>query len=99
MVRFEDLVFRQYEITRTICSCAGGDTKQKHEFKYCVKSAKQGPGHGTNDEKTDMVHAWIKYGKRKVAKSGYNDQDWEASLKFISRDLMDKLNYKYPPAT
>ena len=97
MVRFEDLVFRQYETTYTICGCAGGRTAEKHEFKYIVNSAKQGPGHGAKDEKTDMVHAWIKYGRPKEVKSGYSDLDWEASLKYLSKDLMDKLGYKYPP--
>ncbi|KAL7511495.1 hypothetical protein ACHAXN_008461 [Cyclotella atomus] len=98
MVRFEDLVFRQYVTTKTICTCAGGDTKEKDEFKYIVNSAKQGPGHGAKDEKTDMVTAWIKYGKPKKAKSGYNDLDWEASLKYVSKELMNKLGYQYPPS-
>jgi hypothetical protein len=99
MVRFEDLVFRQYVTTRTICSCAGGDTKPKDKFKYIVNSAKQGPGHGAKDQKTDMVHAWIKYGKPKEIKSGFSDQDWNASLKYLSRDLMTKLEYRYPPSS
>lgn len=97
MVRFEDLVFRQYATTQTICSCAGGETKPKADFKYIVNSAKTGPGHGAKSEKTDMVHAWIKYGKQKEVRSGYSDLDWEASLKYLSKDLIEKLQYKYPP--
>lgn len=44
-----------------------------------------------------MVHAWIKYGKQKEVRSGYSDLDWEASLKYLSKGLIEKLQYKYPP--
>eukprot|EP00577_Skeletonema_sp_RCC1716_P011724 CAMPEP_0113437822 /NCGR_PEP_ID=MMETSP0013_2-20120614/37629_1 /TAXON_ID=2843 ORGANISM="Skeletonema costatum, Strain 1716" /NCGR_SAMPLE_ID=MMETSP0013_2 /ASSEMBLY_ACC=CAM_ASM_000158 /LENGTH=433 /DNA_ID=CAMNT_0000328519 /DNA_START=131 /DNA_END=1430 /DNA_ORIENTATION=+ /assembly_acc=CAM_ASM_000158 len=65
IVRFEDLTFRQYETTKTICECAGGVVKPQNMFKYIIKSAKQGPGHGKVSERTGMVEAWIKYGQPK----------------------------------
>ena len=90
------MTFRQYETTKVICQCAGGTTKPKNVFEYIINSAKIGPGHGKKEERTGMIDAWIKYGRPKELKAGYNDEDWQASLKFLSRGLMEKLGYKYP---
>lgn len=96
-VRFEDLIFRPYEVTEAICSCAGGRTNPRDKFEYVVESAKSdSPGHG--DELTGMLDAWIKYGNPMEVKAGFNDADWEASLEFLSRDLMKLLHFKYPPS-
>lgn len=97
-MRFEDLTFRQHETTKIICECAGGKVKPKKMFKYIINSAKQGPGHGKKEERTGMVDAWIKYGKPKEVKAGFSDEDWEASLKFLSHDFVEKLDYRYPPS-
>jgi hypothetical protein len=70
----------------------------KKMFKYIKNSAKQGPGHGRREERTDMVDAWIKYGRPRKIKSGYSDEDWEASVKYLSREFMNELGYKYPPS-
>lgn len=98
IVRFEDLIFRQYDTTKIICDCAGGAVNSKSAFQYIVDSAKQGPGHGKKEERTGMIDAWIKYGKPKEVKAGFSDLDWEASLEFLSRELMRKMGYRYPPS-
>lgn len=98
IVRFEDLIFRQYNTTKIICECAGGKANSKSKFKYIVNSAKQGPGHGKKEERTGMIDAWIKYGKPQEVKAGFSDIDWEASLEFLSHDLMKKMGYGYPPS-
>lgn len=98
IVRLEDLVLRQYETTKILCNCAGGVVPPKEIFKYIVNSAKQGPGHGKKDERTGMVDAWMKFAKPPDAKAGFSDMDWEASLEFLSHELMEKLNYRFPPS-
>mmetsp|Transcript_21007 Transcript_21007/g.34338 ORF Transcript_21007/g.34338 Transcript_21007/m.34338 type:complete len:172 (+) Transcript_21007:207-722(+) len=98
IVRFEDLIFRQYDTTKILCDCGGGVVNPKSEFKYIVNSAKQGPGHGKKEERTGMIDAWIKYGKPKEVKAGFSDLDWEASLEFLSHEFMAKMGYKYPPS-
>ena len=45
-----------------------------------------------------MVNAWLKYGKPMDARAGFSDLDWDASLEFLSRELMEKMDYKYPPS-
>jgi len=97
IVRFEDLTFRQYETTKTLCECAGGVVKPQDMFKYIIKSAKQGPGHGKVSERTGMVDAWIKYGQPKQVKGGFSDQDYDAAIEFLSHEFMERMGYKFPP--
>mmetsp|Transcript_4670 Transcript_4670/g.7218 ORF Transcript_4670/g.7218 Transcript_4670/m.7218 type:complete len:406 (+) Transcript_4670:214-1431(+) len=97
IVRFEDLTFRQYETTKTICECAGGVVKPQDMFKYIIKSAKQGPGHGKVSDRTGMVDAWIKYGQPKQVKGGFSDEDYDAAIEFLSHEFMESMGYKYPP--
>ena len=97
IVRFEDLTFRQYDTTKTICECAGGVVKPRDMFKYIIKSAKQGPGHGKVSDRTGMVQAWIKYGKPKPVKGGFSDEDYDAAIKFLSHEFMESMGYKPPP--
>lgn len=97
IVRFEDLTFRQYDTTKTICECAGGVVKPHDMFKYIIKSAKQGPGHGKVSDRTGMVDAWIKYGQPKQVKGGFSDEDYDAAIEFLSHEFMESMGYKYPP--
>lgn len=99
MVRLEDLVFRQYETTRIICECAGGTVAPEDDFKFIVNSAKIGPAHGKKAERTDMVDAWVKYGKPMAARAEFSDLDYDAAMEFLSRELMEKMGYKYPPSS
>mmetsp|Transcript_20833 Transcript_20833/g.42262 ORF Transcript_20833/g.42262 Transcript_20833/m.42262 type:complete len:411 (+) Transcript_20833:261-1493(+) len=96
IVRFEDLTFRQFETTKIICECAGGYVKPLSSFKYIINSAKQGPGHGKEEDRTGMVKAWIKYGKPYDMKAGFSEADWKASKELLSKDFFDKLGYRYP---
>ncbi|KAL9179356.1 hypothetical protein ACHAXT_008646 [Thalassiosira profunda] len=98
IVRFEDLIFRQFDTTKILCNCAGGEVKSRSSFKYIVNSAKQGPGHGKKSERTGMVDAWVRYGTPPEPKAGFSDLDWEASLEFLSREFMEKMGYHYPPS-
>ena len=66
-------------------------------FKYIIKSAKQGPGHGKISDRTGMVDAWIKYGAKKQVKGGFSDEDYSAAVEYLSHDFMEKMGYQYPP--
>jgi hypothetical protein len=99
IVRLEDLVFHRYETTRIIvCECTGGTVAPEDDFKYIVNSAKIGPAHGKKTEWTDMVDSWVKYGKPMAARANFSDLDYDAAVEFLSRELMEKMCYKYPPS-
>jgi len=99
IVRLEDLVFHRYETTRIIvCECTGGTVAPEDDFKYIVNSAKIGPAHGKKTEWTDMVDSWVKYGKPMTARANFSDLDYDAAVEFLSRELMEKMCYKYPPS-
>lgn len=95
MVRMEDLVFQQFETTKIICECAGGIVPNEDEFIYIVSSAKTGPAHGKKEERTNMIDAWIKYGK--PIKVDFSTLDYNAAIKFLSSELMEKMRFTYPP--
>lgn len=99
LVRLEDLVLRQYNTTKILCNCAGGVVPLEDKFKYIVKSAKQGPGHGKQQDRTGMIDAWMKFSEPMKVKAGFSTMDWEAALALLSRELMEKMNYKYPPSS
>ena len=63
-----------------------------------VNSAKIGPAHGKKMEWTDMVDSWVKYGKPMAARANFSDLDYDAAVEFLSRELMEKMGYKYPPS-
>jgi hypothetical protein len=96
MVRFEDLIFHPKKMTKLICECAGGELQLP--FTYIVNSAKQGPGHGKKSERTGMVLAWIRYGKKPQVMGGFHSADYHAATKFLDQDIMNTFGYSHPPA-
>ena len=98
MVRLEDLILRPYDSTKLICECAGGKIPPATHFTYAVESAKFGPGHGPKEERTGLVKAWQKYGKPMDVKAGFSDLDWMASKEFLDADLMQIMQYQFPPS-
>jgi hypothetical protein len=97
MVRFEDLIFYPKEMTKLICECAGGEL-QLPSFAYIVNPAKTGPGHGRTSERTGMVQAWIRYGKKPEIMGGFQSADYRAAREFLDEDLMNIFGYSHPPA-
>lgn len=96
MVRFEDLIFHAKNVTTQICHCAGGVIRTDRPFFHIVKSAKDGPGHGKKEERTDMVQAWIKYGNPLPVRGDFSRVDYKASRKFLDGKLMQTFGYKHP---
>lgn len=95
LIRFEDVIFFQEQVTEQVCNCAGGIIRTDRPFHHLVNSAKDGPGHGR--DRTGMVDAWIKYGKPKQARGGFNQADYEASQDALNKELMDAFGYHHPP--
>jgi len=95
IVRLEDLILRQYETTKIMCNCAGGAVPKPKSFKFAIDSAKFGPGHGNQEERTNLLKAWTRYSKIEV-KSDFSDIDYEASKEFLDANLMKMMQYKYP---
>jgi hypothetical protein len=96
MVRFEDLIFYPREMTKLICECAGGELQLP--FTYIVNPAKTGPGHGKKSERTGMVQAWIRYGKKPEIMGGFQTADYRAAREFLDKDNMKIFGYSHPPA-
>lgn len=96
VVRFEDLIFYPRQTTQLICECAGGEL-QGDVFQYIVNPAKTGPGHGKTSERTDMVQAWMKYGKPPQPQGGFSKSDYVAAKKFFKEDIMHIFGYSHPP--
>jgi hypothetical protein len=46
----------------------------------------------------DMVDSWVKYCKPMAARADFSDFDYDAAVEFLSRELMEKIGYKYPPS-
>jgi hypothetical protein len=98
IVRFEDLIFHARNVTTQICHCAGGIIRTDRPFFHIVQSAKDGPGHGRQEERTNMVQAWIKYGNEFPARGGFNRVDYRASRLFLDQELMRTFRYRHPKA-
>jgi hypothetical protein len=97
VVRFEDLQFHAKNVTMQICHCAGGVIRDDRPFQYIVHSAKQGPGHGKEKERTGMVGAWIKYSKEMPPRNGFSKLDYDASVRYLEEKYMTMFGYHHPP--
>jgi hypothetical protein len=94
MIRMEDLVFHTQSTVTQVCACAGGEIRTDRPFQYVADSAKKdSPGHDTT---TGYAEAWIKYSKPLKVMAGFAEDDYEAALKALNSDLMDKFGYHHP---
>ena len=93
MIRFEDIIFFPYEVTKRVCECAGGvlghrqDDKDvaNNTFHYVVRSAKAGFGHGPAEHRNGLIDSWARYGSRDP-KDEYADEEIQ-----IAKDILDPL--------
>ena len=92
MVRFEDLVFHSFAVTKTICHCAGGELRTDQPFDYIQETAKEGPGHGK--DRTGMMDAWIKYSKPPDPFRRDADNDFAKAQ--LDEELLDVFHYRLP---
>lgn len=93
VVRFEDFVFYPKEVTRQICTCAGGTIRDGQDFIYQVNSAKHGPGHGT--ALTSWVSAMVRYGSYGHHRlKGMTPQDLQLADSMLDLEMMQALSYQ-----
>jgi hypothetical protein len=96
MVRNEDLIFHAENITTQICQCAGGVIRTDQPFSHCVKAAKELRNKAVGKDLTDMVEAWMNYGREQPIRGGFDKRDYVAARLFLDRELMQTFDYKHP---
>jgi hypothetical protein len=96
IIRFEDIIFFPYEVTKQICECAGGvlghraDDKDvsNNTFHYVVRSAKTGAGHGPVGHRNGLIDSWVRYGMVDPRKE-YSDE-----VAGVAEEVLDPLMLK-----
>ncbi|KAI2502865.1 hypothetical protein MHU86_11612 [Fragilaria crotonensis] len=96
MVRNEDLIFHAENVTTQVCQCAGGVIRTDQPFSHCVKSAKEFLSKVVRKDRTDMVGAWINYGKKHPIRGGFDKRDYLAARLFLDGELMQTFGYRHP---
>lgn len=96
MVRYEDILFYPRELTMRICACAGGIPVHPDSFTYFIDSAKWGPGHGKEEQRTSLIPAMIKYGNVHKRIRGYTREDLQFAHTALSEELMRTFQYNRP---
>jgi hypothetical protein len=100
IVRFEDIIFFPYEVTKQICSCAGGvlghrqDDKDvaNNTFHYVVRSAKAGMGHGPASQRNGLIDSWARYGARDP-KDEYLEEETRIVTEILDSAMMSAFGY------
>ena len=99
IVRFEDVIFFPYEVTRQVCACAGGvlghreddkDVADDGTFHYVVRSAKTGPAHGA--QRNGLIDSWAKYGSGNP-KDAYSEEEVRIAMDILDPLLLDTFGY------
>ena len=97
IIRFEDVIFFPYEVTKQICSYAGGviahreDDKDvaSNSFHYVVRSAKKGFGHG--EKRNGLIDSWARYGTD--PKQNYSEEEIQIAKEILNPLFMDTFGY------
>ncbi|KAL3763485.1 hypothetical protein ACHAW5_010877 [Stephanodiscus triporus] len=100
LVRFEDIIFFPYEVTKQVCSCAGGVLGHREDdkdvangtFHYVVRSAKRGPAHGPASQRNGLIDSWAKYGSVNP-KDAYSEEEIRVAMGILDPQLMDTFGY------
>jgi len=95
VVRIEDLTYYAKETTTAICECAGGRIRTDQPFQYVIDSAKaDSRGH---DSSVGFFEAWMKHIAAAEPQAGLQDDEYQASIRALDKNLMEFFAYKYPP--
>jgi hypothetical protein len=98
IVRFEDIIYFPYEVTKQICNCAGAilghridDTDVSHgTFHYVIRSAKVGSAHGT--QRNGLIDSWYKYGSTNPQEA-YSKDELQTMNTMLDPLLMSTFGY------
>ena len=99
IIRFEDIIFFPYEVTKQVCTCAGGVIAHREDdkdvasntFHYVVRSAKAGFGHGPAEKRNGLIDSWARYGKD--PKENYSEEEIEIAKEILNPLFMDTFGY------
>jgi hypothetical protein len=100
IVRFEDVIFFPFEVTKQICACAGGILGHRNDdkdvasgkFHYVVRSAKAGIGHGPASQRNGLIDSWVRYGSDNP-KDSYSELDKQIANDILDPWIMDTFEY------
>ncbi|KAL7435195.1 hypothetical protein ACHAXH_002553 [Discostella pseudostelligera] len=100
IVRFEDIIFFPYEVTKQICTCAGGILGHRQDdkdvangtFHYVVRSAKAGMGHGPASRRNGLIDSWVRYG-RDDPKDEYSELEIQVAKEVLDPWIMGTFEY------
>lgn len=100
IVRFEDIIFFPFEVTKQICACAGGILGHRNDdkdvangtFHYVVRSAKAGMGHGPASQRNGLIDSWVRYGSDDP-KVAYSSFDVQVAKEVLDPWIMDTFEY------
>jgi hypothetical protein len=100
IVRFEDIIFFPFEVTKQICACAGGILGHRNDdkdvangtFHYVVRSAKAGMGHGPASQRNGLIDSWVRYGSDDP-KAAYSSFDVQVAKEVLDPWIMDTFEY------
>ena len=100
IIRFEDIIFFPYEVTKQICTCAGGvlghrqDDKDvaNNTFHYVVRSAKAGGGHGPASQRNGLIDSWAKYGSVDP-NDAYSEEEVRVAEGILDPLMMNTFGY------
>lgn len=101
MIRFEDIIFFPYEVTKQVCECAGGVIAHRKDdkdvaddtFHYVVRSAKAGMGHGPASQRNGLIDSWARYG-REDPKDAYSKEEASIVNHVLDPAMMDVFGYR-----
>jgi hypothetical protein len=86
MVRFEDFLFAPEQLLQTIADCLGAELSQPVRFQ--IDSSK---AHGSQ---TDLLHAFIKYGRGVGRSNNLTVDDWRYAADHVNPELMRIFQYQ-----
>ena len=92
IVRFEDIIFRQKELMRQICTCAGA-VPTEDAFSYVVGAGKWGTSHKGS---SNLISAIVKYGSDQHRFDGMTKLDLKYASQYLDPDLMRFFQYRQP---
>ncbi|KAL7536427.1 hypothetical protein ACHAXR_007153 [Thalassiosira sp. AJA248-18] len=101
IIRFEDIIFFPYEVTKQICTCAGGVLGHRQEdrdvangsFHYVVRSAKAGIGHGPASQRNGLIDSWARYGSDDP-KDAYSEEEVRIAEGVLDSSMIDAFGYR-----
>lgn len=101
IIRFEDIIYFPYEVTKQICECAGGVLGHRQDdkdvangtFHYVVRSAKAGMGHGPASQRNGLIDSWARYGSGDP-KDAYSKEEVQIAEDALDPLIMETFGYR-----